>query len=383
MLQRNPYFWQVDEEGQQLPYFDEITFQKGPSGIGRDLCTMAGGCDHTNLENPSTFVETLKRAAEPDATFNVTWGPELLSYGLLINLSENLGVTNERDAAMRELFRDFRFRRALSHAIDREGIAQSIMRGPFLRGWAGGLLPGAPEFDKSSVVYYAYDLPSAQALLAELGFEDTDGNGIVNWTSGPLAGEDLAIAITANEDQGEGVTTGEALVTMLGQAGIKVNYRPVTSTARRDIEQSGEWEMHVNRMGTSMILPFTRCDELGPTNKISPVWHREGEQPRVLLDFEEELVSVINAYCGSTDPVERKELIAQFNTLYTENLYFLGIFSSRYGLGLAKRYQNVPQGTPVYLYTYVEDSIMLQQVWTPVEDQQEQVRPNTIPVYGD
>ncbi len=36
------------------------------------------------------------------------------------------------------------------------------------------------------MVYYAYDLPSAQALLAELGFEDTDGNGIVNWTSGPL-----------------------------------------------------------------------------------------------------------------------------------------------------------------------------------------------------
>ena len=79
IMRRNPYFWQVDETGKQLPYFDEVVYQKGPSGVGRTLCTLAGGCDHTNLENPSTFVETLKRAQEPDAHFDVTWGPELLA----------------------------------------------------------------------------------------------------------------------------------------------------------------------------------------------------------------------------------------------------------------------------------------------------------------
>ena len=206
------------------------------------------------------------------------------------------------------------------------------------------------------MVYYAYDLPSAQALLAELGFEDTDGNGIVNWTSGPLEGEDLTIAITATEDQAEAATTGEALVTMLGQAGIKVNYRPVTSTARREIETSGEWEMHVSRMGQNFALPFTSCNDLGPTNPQSPVWHREGEEPRELLDFEHELIEVINAYCATTDPVERKTLINQYNNIFTENLYALGVFSGRYGLGIAKRYRNVPAGTPVTLYQWVEDA---------------------------
>ncbi len=255
--------------------------RRGRAASGATCARWPASCDHTNLENPSTFVETLRRAAEEDAHFEVSWGPELLGYELEINLSTTLGVKDERDAVMRELYRDFRFRRALSHAIDREGIAQSIMRGPFLRGWAGGLYPGAPDFEKESVVYYAYDLPSAQALLAELGFEDTaDGNGIVNWTSGPLEGEDLTIAITATEDQAEAATTGEALVTMLGQAGIKVNYRPVTSTARREIETSGEWEMHVSRMGQNFALPFTSCNDLGPTNPQSPVWHREGEEPR-------------------------------------------------------------------------------------------------------
>jgi peptide/nickel transport system substrate-binding protein len=127
-------------------------------------------------------------------------------------------VQDERDTAMRELFRDLRFRRALSHATDRDGIAQAIMRGPFLRGWAGGLYPGAPEFDKDSVVYYDYDLDSAKALLAEIGLEDTDGNGILNFTSGPHGGPGCVIALTANEDQREAVNIAEALVNQWGQA---------------------------------------------------------------------------------------------------------------------------------------------------------------------
>ena len=37
---RNPYYWKVDEAGNQLPYLEEVTFEKGPSGIGRTLGTL-------------------------------------------------------------------------------------------------------------------------------------------------------------------------------------------------------------------------------------------------------------------------------------------------------------------------------------------------------
>ena len=59
---RNPYYWKVDEAGNQLPYIDEVTFEKGPKGIGRTLGTLAGSIDHTNLENPSTYVEAITRS---------------------------------------------------------------------------------------------------------------------------------------------------------------------------------------------------------------------------------------------------------------------------------------------------------------------------------
>ncbi len=381
IMRRNPYFWKVDEAGQQLPYFDEIQYQKGPSGTGRTLCVMAGGCDQDNLENPSVFVEALKKAAEPDAPNKITWGPETLGYWLQLNLSADLGVKDERDKAVRELFRDFRFRRALTQAIDREGITQAIMRGPFLRPWPGGLYPGSPEFDRESVVYYPYHPETSKALLAELGLKDTDGNGILNWTSGPMAGQDLILSMSASQDAIETVNIAEALVNQFAQVGIKVNMRPKTSDALSDENQSGQWDMNVSRGGQQYALPHTRATEIAPLTKNAPGWHREGEKPRQLLPFEEELVKIVTQYSLSSDPAERKRLMFQYNKIFTENIYNIGIFIGRYGENLSKRFKNVNPGLPAFLYDWTEGNILLEQVWTPVDQQKPQVRPNTIPVY--
>ena len=37
VLVRNPFYWQVDEEGRQLPYISEVWFNEGTSGEQRDL----------------------------------------------------------------------------------------------------------------------------------------------------------------------------------------------------------------------------------------------------------------------------------------------------------------------------------------------------------
>jgi peptide/nickel transport system substrate-binding protein len=381
VMRRNPYFWKVDEQGNQLPYMDEIQYRKGPSGVGRDLCTMSGDCDHMNLENPSTFVEAMKKAQEADAQFEVTWGPETLSYQVAINQSADFGVQDDRDREARKLFRDVRFRRALSHATDREGIAQAIMRGPFLRPYAGGLYPGSPEFDKESVVYYDYDPNSAKTLLAELGLADTDNNGIVNWTEGPMAGQDVVVSMTANEDQREAVNIAEALVNQWGQVGIKVNYRTVTSATRTEVEQQGNWDMHVWRGGQNLALPFTRVVELAPITKTSPQYHREGDKPRELRPFEEELIRIVNEYRNTYDAAARRDLMFQYNNVFTENLYEIGVIVGRYGLGISKRSMNVAPGAPVFMYTWVEDAIMLETLWAPVGQQKPQNRPGTLPVY--
>jgi peptide/nickel transport system substrate-binding protein len=381
IMRRNPYYWKVDEDGNQLPYMDEIQYRKGPSGIGRDLCTIAGDCDHMNLENPSTFVQAMTSAQAPDAKYSISWGPETLGYYVQFNLSADVGVKDDRDKAVRTLLRDLRFRQALSYAADRDGIAQSIMKGPFLRGWAGGLYPGAPDFDQKSVVYYPYDVPSAQALLAQIGLKDTNNDKVLEWTTGPMAGQSVVLQLLASQDAKETQSVAEALVNQWGTVGIKINMKIIDSQTHTDVDAAGTWDLSVTRGGQNYALPFVNVTAMAPNTKKGLVWHLEGDQPRQMLDFEQSLVDVIAKYRSTFDAAGRKALMSQYNNIFTKNVYDLGIFVGRYGLGTAKRVKNIPDGTPVFMYTWVEDAVLLDMLWTPKDQQLKQNRPDTIAVY--
>jgi peptide/nickel transport system substrate-binding protein len=371
----------VDEAGNQLPYLDEVQYRKGPSGIGRDLCTIAGDCDHMNLENPSTFVQAMTAAQDPTSTFSVAWGPETLGYDVEFNYSLGVGLQDQdRDTAIRTLFRDLRFRQALSYATDRDGIAQSIMKGPFLRGWAGGLFPGAPDFDKNSVVYYPYDEASANTLLDEIGLKDTNNDGVREWASGPTAGQPVVIQLLASQDQAETQSVAEALVNQWGTVGIKVNEKIIDSQTSTNTMADGSWDMRVYRQDQAFALPFTNVTNLAPITT-NFRWHLEGDQPRQLMDFEQSLVDIVNEYRSTFDIAGRKDLMFKYNQIFTENVYDLGIFVGRYGLGTAKRVKNIADGMPVFLYKWVEEAILLDTLWTPVDQQLPQNRPDTIAVY--
>ena len=380
---RNPYYWKVDSDGNQLPYLDEVTFEKGASGIGRTLSTLAGSADHTNLENPSTYVEAITRSQEDDAHFRIEWGPETLAFNLQFNLSATLGVEDERDQALRDLFRDQSFRRAIQHAVDGDGIGQAVIRGPFMRGFAAGLVPGSPYFDIDSVVYYPYSPDSAKALLAELGFEDTDGDGILNWTDGPLAGENLVIALNTSVAAEATGQIGEATILLLQEVGIQINLRPLQGPAADDATVSGRWEMRVNRIGQEFTTSFTRCEDLGPVTDITPDWHRADGGSRELLDFEVELIEIIGQFCLEPDFETRKELMFRYNQLFTENVYNVGGVVGRYGLGLAKRFNNIPVGAPPYFYQWTWGNVIPEAVWVNPDEQLAQIFPETLPVYSD
>ncbi|MCA9892894.1 MAG: hypothetical protein KC615_07905, partial [Anaerolineae bacterium] len=110
--------------------------------------------------------------------------------------------------------------------------------------------------------------------------------------------------------------------------------------------------------------------------------HREGSEPRVLMSFEEDLIDIVQQYRSTFDSAERAALMSEYNQIFTENVYDLGVFVGRYGLGLSNRLQNVTDGTPVFMYQWVEDAILLDTLWTPVDQQLPEIRPNAIPEYG-
>lgn len=381
VFRRNPYYWKVDEGGRQLPYLEEVVFERANDGIQRTYRTLAGSADHTNVENPSSFVEVTKRLTDPRAHFEVKWGPETLGFSLTVNLSANLGIRSERDLELRRLFRDLRFRRALSQAFDRRGLCDVLVRGPFLRPWPGGLFPGSPYFELASVVHYPHSPNTSRRLLAEIGFRDTDGDGIVNWTEGKLAGQNLVLLMFSAQNNAS-VTLSEALVPLMRQIGIQINLRRMEGTGMQSAVDSGRWELMVTRNGQCFAVPFTRANELAAITRQTPFWHREGNQPRDMQPFEKELVDIVNSFRAEPSVAARRRLMSRYNRIYTENIYSIGMVIGRYGLALAKRFRNTPDGAPVFLYQWTWDNVQPEQMWVGPAERIDQIMPGVVPLYA-
>ena len=58
-----------------------------------------------------------------------------------------------------------------------------------------------------------------------------------------------------------------------------------------------------------------------------------------MMDFEQSLVDIVQKYRSTFDAAGRKALMYQYNNIFTKNVYDLGVFVGRYGLGIGQARQ--------------------------------------------
>ena len=93
VMRRNPYYWKVDEAGNQLPYLNEMHYRLS-TWADRDVQAVAGTGDFSNLEQAESYVEALKRSADPNAPARLAFGARTIGYALYLEpLRQWLGRT--------------------------------------------------------------------------------------------------------------------------------------------------------------------------------------------------------------------------------------------------------------------------------------------------
>jgi len=383
VMVRNPYYWQVDEEGNQLPYLSEVRFNEVESGDIRTMNLIGGSADRTNLENPQTFSMVRQASLEEDAPFKIEFGPFGIGYHISMNLSRYLSVENDRDAELRELFREKAFREAVSHSISRDAIANVAFPGPLTQAWHGGYPSGSSYYDQNSVVKYEYNPETAKEKLASLGFEDTNGDGILNWPEdSKIAGDELVIEMMINQDQQASINAAEAVQPMFREVGIDLKVRLVSANNVATKVGGGDFEMYFNRLDSA--IPFIQMELFGPFRNNSPDWHYAGSGgKRDLLDFEKEIQQIMQEARYVADAAERKEMFKKILNLYTENVYTVGVYEVRRGTGLHKRIRNWQPDIPPYMYNWTINSIPVQILYVNQEDQFETMFLDSIPTKKD
>ena len=170
MYERNPYFWRVDEAGNQLPYIDRLIVSIVNPEIYH-LKVSGGEADiayqQTDLENYSLY----KSSAENE-------GCRVVLYPGAMSSVYTLGFgLNNPDPALRSILNDVRFHRALSVAIDRDEMNETLAYGLGVPGQAS-LLPSVSFYKEGWRETYAqYDPALSAKLLDEMGMDEKDRQG--------------------------------------------------------------------------------------------------------------------------------------------------------------------------------------------------------------
>ena len=138
IAERNPYYHRVDPEGTQLPYIDRVTLDV----VNDKLIPVKTAAGDTDLQARGLVfkdVTFLKQSEEHNQLETRLWQT---ARGAHLALYPNL---NAADPAWRQLFRDVRFRRALSLGIKRDDINQTFYFGLAIGG-NNSVLPASPLY---------------------------------------------------------------------------------------------------------------------------------------------------------------------------------------------------------------------------------------------
>ena len=377
VLRRNPYYWKVDEAGNQLPYLDEMQYRLSTWG-DRDVQAVAGTGDFSNLEQAENYVESLKKAADPASPAKLAFGPRTIGYTLLPNLSGNgWGEPDASQQAVRDLNRNLDFRKAISYGLDRQRLGDSLVKGPFTAIYPGGIYAGTSFYDKASTVYYPFDVASAKASLEAAGLTDSDGNGFVN----VAGGGDLNVTLLTQSDYATDKNLAEGVVAMMGDIGVKVSLNALIGKDFDNARDSGKYDWIVVRNGTELITVVQNTTALAPVGPSTDVNHRANPAGEMdLLDYEKDLVDTVNKFTASRDTAEKIELMKHYQNVYTTNLDGIGLTAYPGALIINKRFANIPAGAPIFMYNWAEDNIIRERVFVPADQQiGAELHPNTLP----
>ena len=379
VMRRNPYYWKVDEEGHQLPYLDELQYRLS-TWADRDVQAVAGTGDFSNLEQPESYVEALKRSADPAAPARLGFGPRSIGYTLFPNLSGNgWGEPDARGQAVRELNRNLDFRKAVTMAIDRQRLGESLVKGPFTAIYPGGIM------DVHRLLRQGLDrLLSRSTSRPRRPSSRRPGSRTPTATASSTCrhgGGNVEITLLINGDYATDKSLGEGVVAMMETLGIRVIPNILSGNDRDAAQLVGQVRLAgpPQRPGAGHRGAEHRAARAGrPADRDQPpAPDRRRARPARLREADGRRPQRLRL---TDDAAKRKDLIKDFQKTYTENLYGIGLTVYPGALIINKRFSNIPPGTPINMYNWAEDSIIRERVWVAADQQKDyELFPDTLP----
>lgn len=187
VLERNPYFWRKDAEGNPQPYIQQIVWQIIENTDNQLLNFRSGDLDTLNVE-PEVF-PLLKREEKRGKYTVFNGGPDTGTVFMCFNLNKGRNAQNQPfvDPIKSRWFATKEFRQAIAYGINRSAMTNNIYRG--LGAPLHSPIPAQSPFylsPEEGLKTYSYDQQKSKELLLSAGFKynsngellDAEGNKV-------------------------------------------------------------------------------------------------------------------------------------------------------------------------------------------------------------
>ena len=323
VFKRNPYFHRVDPEGRQLPYIDEVVVYIAGSSI-IPAKVGAGASDlqarYIRFDNYTFLKATEERQRQQVRLWTTALGARIALY-------PNLNVNDE---TYRELFRDVRFRRALSLAINRHEINQVVFFGLAIEG-NNTVLPKCPLFRPEYQKAWAqFDLEQANGLLDDIGLTERDDRGIRLMSDG----RPLEIIVESAGESTEETDVLELISDSWAEAGIKLHTKPSQREVFRNRIFAGDTQMAIwTGLENGLPNPDMSPVELAPMKQDYLQWPKWGQYVQtkglsgepIDMPLPQELSNLFHAWERATDRAERERIWHRMLEIHADQVYTLGV----------------------------------------------------------
>jgi peptide/nickel transport system substrate-binding protein len=302
LLERNPYFCEVDKKGQRLPYFDNIVFTIVPDRNAISLRFLSGECDIHDFIYANEYDHFKTEAAK--GKFN------LLEPGIGMEtdffwFNENTNVNPKTgqplvDPKKLNWFRNVKFRQACAHAIDRDSIIKSIFSGRAVPNY-GLVTPGNKKWYDPNTPQYPYDLDKARALLKEIGIEDRNGDGILE----DADGNPIEFVFNTNIENNSRNKAAVLIQADLRKLGFKVIFQPVEfNTLVQKIDDTRDYDCILMGLAGGAADPAFHANVV-KSEGFTHFWFPRQKSPSTI--WEARLDELMNAQVKTLDFTERKK----------------------------------------------------------------------------
>ena len=325
VMERNPYYFGVDTEGNQLPYIDRVVFTLAENLEVINLRAIAGEYDfqarHLDISKLPVFIENQEQGGYRLALDPGDYGGDMI---LIFNLSYDM------DPVIGDLFRTPDFRRALSLGVDRDEINEIF--------WLGTGVPGSPVVSEANpynpgpeyrTMWAVHDVEKANEMLDALGLTERDGEG---YRLRPDGGGRLVLTLNTAAGQFVQYTRiGELIAEQWQEIGIDLNVQeqersllfgrfPSNEVQLFAWTNDGSDDMFGNPW--SRVVPAEPISDMGP---LYGLWYqsdgKEGEEPPAELREAMELFK--DAYFMTDE--ERLEAGRQIWATHVDQVWTIGV----------------------------------------------------------